>query len=320
PNDDGRVFTSNDEGNVSPCSRSSPTSDDCGVNFETSMDDNTTSEGNMPARFNDYVVGSSRKCMLNVAMCNNWDLFQLDINNAFLYGDLSKDVYMTLPHGFDTQKGKVCKLNKSLYSLKQSPRQWNAKLTMALIENGFVQSMFDYSLFTKRSDKLFIALLVYVDEIVITSNDIFEIENFKKFLKSKFQIKDLGKLKYFLSIEVLDNKDGISLSQRKYCLELLHEFGLLAAKHVDTPLPENTTLNHVESVDDPLLSNISKYQKLIGIQINKSGNLKLRAYAESDWARYSAEVEYRSMAFATCEAIWLSNLLGDMGVKDLLPV
>ncbi|GJX64241.1 ribonuclease H-like domain-containing protein [Tanacetum coccineum] len=105
----------------------------------------------------------------------------------------------------------------------------------ALIDNGFVQSKFDYSLFTKRSGDVFVALLMYVDDIVITGNNISEIEKFKVFLKSKFQIKDLGKLKYFLGIEVLDNADGICLSQRKYYLELLYEQGLLAAKHVDTP-------------------------------------------------------------------------------------
>ncbi|GKC06754.1 ribonuclease H-like domain-containing protein [Tanacetum coccineum] len=87
---------------------------------------------------------------------------------------------------------------------------------------------------------------------------------FKEMLKSKFQIKDLGNLKYFLGIEVIDNDDGVCLSQRKYCLEVLHEYGLLAGRPVETPLAENTTLNHVESEDDKLLSDIGNYQKLVG--------------------------------------------------------
>ncbi|GJW47000.1 putative RNA-directed DNA polymerase [Tanacetum coccineum] len=85
--------------------------------------------------FSHVVKMSTVRCMLNVAICNKWDLFQLDINNAFLYGDLSEDVYMTLPHGFDNEKSKVCKLNRSLYGLKQAPMQWNAKLTKALIKH-----------------------------------------------------------------------------------------------------------------------------------------------------------------------------------------
>ncbi|GJU21725.1 ribonuclease H-like domain-containing protein [Tanacetum coccineum] len=198
--------------------------------------------------FSLVVKMSTMRRMLNVVICNSWILFQLDIDNSFLYGDLSVDVYMNLPPGFDNQKSKVSKLSKSLYGLKQAPRQWNAKLTMALVENGFVQS------------------------------NLSEIEKFKLLLKSKFQIKELGKLKYFFGIYVLENENGLCLSQIKYSLELLHEYGLLAAKPVDAHLPENTTFNHIESDDDKILSSPDT-----GVHINKNGNIKLRAY--SDWAR-----------------------------------
>ncbi|GJY02056.1 hypothetical protein Tco_0360208 [Tanacetum coccineum] len=146
-------------------------------------------------------------------------------------------------------------------------------------------------------------------------------------------------MKWQTTTNIKANKEGICLSQRKYCLELLHEYGLLATKHVDTPLLENTTLNHIETDDHHLLDSIGNYQKLYmhaplvsylndalrvlrylkgsprsGIQINKS------VKEQSTLSRSSAEAEYRSMASATCEVIWLSNLLSDMGVKDLLPV
>nr|GEV52775.1 stomatin-like protein 2, mitochondrial [Tanacetum cinerariifolium] len=170
---------------------------------------------------------------------------------------------------------------------------------------------------------------------------------FKKIRNKQTRSYPKGKLKIFLGIEVLDSKDGICLSQRKYCLELLHEYRLFAGKPMETPIPKNTTLNHIESNDYPLLSNIANYSSLNshldvvmrvlrylksspgnGIQINRNGNLKLRAFAESDWARCpatrksvsSAKAEYKSMASVTCEMIWLSNLLSDMGVTGLLPV
>ena len=158
----------------------------------------------------------------------------------------------------------MCRLKKSLYGLKQAPRQWNAKLTSALIENGFNQSKSDYSLFTKDDSGNFIALLVYVDDIIITGNNINEINNFKDFLKSKFQIKALGKLNYFLGIEVLETTHGLCLSQRKYCLDLLSEFGLLACKPSFTPLESNLTISNEPSETDPVLNNITEYQKLIG--------------------------------------------------------
>ncbi|GJT19242.1 ribonuclease H-like domain-containing protein [Tanacetum coccineum] len=152
---------------------------------------------------------------------------------------------MTLPEGFfNSGDTRVCRLKKSLYGLKQAPRQWNAKLTQTLIEHGFIQSKSDYSLFTKTDHNSFIALLVYVDDIIITGNDVGKIEKFKAYLNTKFKIKDLGKLKYFLGIEVIDTDKGLCLSQRKYCLDLLSDFGLLACKPSATPLEQNLVISN----------------------------------------------------------------------------
>ncbi|GJY89449.1 ribonuclease H-like domain-containing protein [Tanacetum coccineum] len=89
------------------------------------------------------------RCLLNLVVLNCWHGFQLDVNNAFLYGDLVETVYMKPSEGyFPAGDNKVCRLKKSIYGLKQAPRQWNAKLTYALIKNGFSQSKSDYSLYT----------------------------------------------------------------------------------------------------------------------------------------------------------------------------
>ncbi|GJV21926.1 ribonuclease H-like domain-containing protein [Tanacetum coccineum] len=105
----------------------------------------------------------------------------------------------------------------------------------------------------RKTIGFFLALLVYVDDIVVTSNNSDEIEKFKVFLASKFQINDLSSLKYFLGIEVLENKNGLSLSQRKYCLELMCDYGLLACKPAAIPMQQNISLNHVESEKDKKL-------------------------------------------------------------------
>ncbi|GJX52001.1 ribonuclease H-like domain-containing protein [Tanacetum coccineum] len=192
-------------------------------------------------------------------------MFQLDIDNAFLYGDLNEVVYMKPPQGYYASDcNKVCRLKKSLYGLKQAPRQWNAKLTCALVENGFSQSKSDYSLFTKSDNGVFLALLVYVDDIIITGNDTSEIEKFKEFLRTKFMIKDLGNLKYFLGIEVINTDKGICLNQRKYVLDLLTDYGMLACKPARTPMLSKVSISNEATSIDPLLDNIIDYQKLMG--------------------------------------------------------
>nr|GEU43116.1 ribonuclease H-like domain-containing protein [Tanacetum cinerariifolium] len=190
---------------------------------------------------------------------NQWEGIDFDEKN------LNETVYMSLPFGyFPSDENKVCKLSKSLYGLKQAPKKWNAKLTSALIKNGFTQSKSDYSLFTKNKDNVFIALLVYVDDIIIIGSSLIEIETFKKFLKTKILIKDLGKLKYFLSIEVLETKSGMCLTQSKYAFDLITEFGLLDGESSYIPLPPNNALSSKPTDTDPKLKNVTGYQKLIG--------------------------------------------------------
>nr|GEV39190.1 ribonuclease H-like domain-containing protein [Tanacetum cinerariifolium] len=108
------------------------------------------------------------------------------------------------------------------------------------------------------------ALLVYVDYIIITGNNIFEIDKFKVFLKSKFMIKDLGKLKYFLGIKVIDTNKGICLNQRKYVLDLLYEYGMLTYKPAKTPLMSKLVISNESTDDDPILDNKTAYYKLMG--------------------------------------------------------
>ena len=146
---------------------------------------------------------------------------------------------MCLPLGFHS-KGElpsssssvplVCKLVKSLYGLRQTSRQWYAKLLATILQLGFTQSQSDHSLFVYTKGTLFIALLVYVDDIVITGNDPTCVAALKSLLDHKFGIKDLGSLKYFLGLEIARSEKEISVNQRKYALEVLKENGMLGYK------------------------------------------------------------------------------------------
>uniref|UniRef100_A0A0V0IWV1 Putative ovule protein n=1 Tax=Solanum chacoense TaxID=4108 RepID=A0A0V0IWV1_SOLCH len=208
---------------------------------------------------------------IGVVASQDWPLYQMDVHNAFLQGDLLEDVYMEMPQGFQTQgENKVCKLLKSLYGLKQASRQWNQKLTEALLSIGYSQSSYDYSLFTKRDGEDIAVILIYVDDLLITGNSNKLIQELKDSLHSRFKMKDLGVLKFFLGIEIMRSKSGILLNQRKYALELISDTGLSGAKPVNTPLETNVKLTTVEydeltgTTADPILKDITGYQRLVG--------------------------------------------------------
>ncbi|XP_021846221.1 uncharacterized mitochondrial protein AtMg00810-like [Spinacia oleracea] len=156
----------------------------------------------------------------------------------------------------ETQKTKkVCKLLKSLYGLKQAPRQWFAKLSSALKTHGFTQSKSDYYLFTKEAESDLTIILVYVDDLIVAGTNLTEINAAKAFLSSQFHMKDMGELRCFLGIEVDRTEDGIFLSQKKYTLDLLEEYGLshYKANHQKLAADVGESLPHPEV-----------YQQLVG--------------------------------------------------------
>ncbi|RHN73806.1 putative RNA-directed DNA polymerase [Medicago truncatula] len=202
------------------------------------------------------------RTLLALASINSWHLHQLDVNNAFLHGDLQEEVYMSVPQGVQCSKpNQVCKLLKSLYGLKQASRKWYEKLTGFLITQGYKQSNSDHSLFTLHTDTDFTALLVYVDDVILAGTSMNEIDRIKFMLDSQFKIKDLGKLKYFLGIEVAHSKTGISICQRKYCLDLLKDTGLLGSKPLPTPLDPSIKLH--QDTSKPF-TDILSYRRLVG--------------------------------------------------------
>jgi hypothetical protein len=202
------------------------------------------------------------RLLLAISSVKGWFLHQLDVNNAFLHGDLQEDVYMIVPEGVTSPKpNQVCKLLKSLYGLKQASRKWYEKLTSLLIQEGYKQSSSDYSLFTLQSDAHFTALLVYVDDIILAGTSLSEFARIKGILDSQFKIKDLGSLKYFLGLEVAQSKEGITISQRKYCLDLLKDSGFLGSKPAATPLDPAVKLHNDSGKP---YEYISSYMRLIG--------------------------------------------------------
>ena len=212
--------------------------------------------------FSPVIKMATIKVILALASVMHWHIHQLDVNNAFLHGELHEDVYMMVsPSVSTTRPNQCCKLLKSLYDLKQASRKWYEKLSLLLLSCGYQQAQADHSLFIKTEGNYFIALIVYVDDVVLTGNSTFEINNIKHILDSTFHIKDLGILKYFLGLEVAHSEKGISLCQREYCLDLLSGSSLLGPKPSSTPMDSAI---HFHQDASPTVTDVSSYRRLVG--------------------------------------------------------
>jgi len=225
--------------------------------------------------FSPVVKMTSVKCIIAVAVKNHWPLYQLDVNNAFLHGDLDEEVFMKLPPGLVVSDSAspsssstsssslplVCKLKKSLYGLRQASRQWYVKLSSAFHSRGYRHSLNDYSLFLKGTPDSLVVVAVYVDDIIVTGHDCDEIAALKVFLDNTFKIKNLGSLHYFLGLEVKHVPGGIHLNQHKYVTDLLHAFDCVSVSPVVSPLDISIKL-HADSGD--LLPAPDQFRSLVG--------------------------------------------------------
>jgi hypothetical protein len=158
------------------------------------------------------------------------ELHQMDVKTAFLYGDLEENVYMTRLEVFvvECKEHLACKLKKSIYGLKQASRQWYLKFDEVIRSFEFKENMVDNCIFVKFKGSKFTILVLYVDDILLASNDIDMLLETKRFLSSNFDMKDLGEASYILGIEIhQDRSKGIlGLSQKAYIDRVLKRFNM----------------------------------------------------------------------------------------------
>ncbi|WZY94094.1 hypothetical protein YC2023_066423 [Brassica napus] len=207
------------------------------------------------------------RIVLSIATNLEWDLWQMDVKNAFLQGELEDEVYMLPPPGLEhlVKPGNVLRLKKAIYGLKQSPRAWYRKLSTTLNGRGFRKSELDHTLFTLVGPSGIIVILVYVDDLIITGSDKAGIKATKEFLRSVFDIKDLGEMKYFLGIEICRSKEGLFMSQRKYAMDMLKEADVLGGKIAKTPLEEGyKVLREGEVEENQLFEDAKLYRRMVG--------------------------------------------------------
>lgn len=133
----------------------------------------------------------------------------MDVKSIFLHGTIEEDIYMRKPEGFKGNNDLVCKLNKALYGLKQAPLNWNKKFNEFAESQQLKRSNNDPCLYVKLYEQKILYLLIYVDDIIIASNDHKEIESLKNKLTETFEMTDMGDITQFLGINIRRTENGI---------------------------------------------------------------------------------------------------------------
>ncbi|CAL9003229.1 unnamed protein product [Prunus brigantina] len=304
-----------------------------------------TTRGKPKVQYSPDIHAKSKYPINHYSGC--YTLLQFDVKNAFLHGDLKEEIYMDPPPGIPvtSKEGMVCKLRKSLYGLKQSPRAWFGRFAASMRKSGYVQSNSDHTLFLKRRKGRLTALIIYIDDMIVTGDDQAEIQSLQKYLASEFEMKSLGDLKYFLGIE------------ERY-QRLVGKLIYLAHTRPDIAYAVSVVSQfmHAPSEDHmAAVTRILRYLKVTpgkGLMFSKYGHTDVEGYTDADWAssatdrrstsgyftfvggnlvtwrskkqkvvsRSSAEAKYRGMAHGVCELLWLRRLLRDLGFGPKKPM
>ena len=205
---------------------------------------------------------TSIRMFMQIAVEQSMVVHQMDFNCAYLNADIDAEIYMKQPEGFKKDPGLVCKLNKSLYGLKQSGRLWNGMLDKFLKEQNFVNSLADTCVYTKSDGKSKLILLVWVDDLIIAANDMQVLKLFKLSLTQNFKMKDLGIISHFLGIEFTVQNDFISMKQPRYIEKDLDKYKMSDCN--PKSIPCNPGINKELSHDSKILNDVRLYRGMVG--------------------------------------------------------
>nr|XP_009767377.1 PREDICTED: uncharacterized protein LOC104218550 [Nicotiana sylvestris] len=236
------------------------------------------------------------KCLITLAVKRGWTVYQLDVDNGFLHGNLHEEVYMKIPPGLDVS------------SIFASPR-------LAWLHF----SLNDYSIFTKSSSSSLIVLAVYVDDILWAGDDVAELDSLKLFLDSRFKIKDLGTVHYFIGLEISYTPQGYLMSLSKYTTDLLAEFN---CQHFSPHLSQFLQHPQVPHMLAALHGSYSNSHKFVsGYYITLGDRLvSWKSKKQPTISLSSAEAKYRALRKAATKIAWLIRLLGDLSLPITAPV
>lgn len=215
--------------------------------------------------YSPVVKSATIRTILTIASSRDWPVHQLDVNNAFLHGILDEHIYARQPAGFidSTHADHVCKLNKSLYVLKQAPRAWYIRFASFLGALGFTPTKSDHSLFVLRRGSESVYLLLYVDDIVVTASSVSLLKHVISKIHAQFTLKDMGALHYFLGIQVSRSPSGFFLHQHQYACDLLDRSGMKDCTPCKTPVDTAGKLSSTSGIA-LTAEEASSYRSIVG--------------------------------------------------------
>nr|GEV89703.1 putative ribonuclease H-like domain-containing protein [Tanacetum cinerariifolium] len=190
-------------------------------------------------------------------------VYQLDVKSAFLYGTIEEEVYVFQPPSFEDPHfpDKVYKVEKALYGPHQAPRAWYETLSTYLLEKRFRRGIIDKTLFIKKCKGNLLLMHVYVDDIIFGSTKKSLCTEFEELMHKKFQMSSMGKLTFFLGLQVTQRDDGIFISQDKYVADILKKFNFFSVKTTSTLIETNKALLKDEEAEDV---DVHLYRSMIG--------------------------------------------------------
>lgn len=201
------------------------------------------------------------RLLLALAAKKGWEVHHLDVKTAFLNGEIQEEVYVKQPEGFEKkgQEHLVYRIQKPLYGLLQAPRAWYAKLNRCLEELGFNRCPYEHAVYSKRVGGEVLIISVYVDDLLVTGTSKSVIEEFKAKMSGIFEMSDLGRLSYYLGIEVEQVAGYIELKQTSYAKKILEKAGLADCNPTKFPMDPKETLTKDENgkpVDSTLFKSL----------------------------------------------------------------
>ncbi|GKD56841.1 retrotransposon protein, putative, ty1-copia subclass [Tanacetum coccineum] len=195
------------------------------------------------------------RILISIAAFYDYVIWQMDVKTAFLNGYLDEDIYMVQPEGFvdPNHPRKVCKLQRSIYGLKQASRSWNKRFDEEIKRFGFTQNLDEPCVYQKASGSNVTFLILYVDDIIIMGNHIPSLQSVKDYLGKCFAIKDLGEAAFILGITIYRDRTKrlTGLGQNAYMDKILKRYRMDNSECGNIPMQEKLDLNKTQGASTP---------------------------------------------------------------------